>query len=518
MSKKAYTSLKHKKNHQTIPPRHLLGMLIILAEVIGVFTGVLVLAIYFTWVWYIIGAIHILLFLLILSSSDNPDYKIPWIVFILLVPILGPLCYILFYSRKLSKKQTKKLKLLKNTRIPFNQSYHYEKLKEDNPLIYSDAKYLTHAEKTNLHRNTAIKYYHLGDDIFPDLLKDINNAKEFIFLDYYIIREGVFFDTILDALIKKSKEGVEVRLLYDDIGCMRNLPGNYDKYLESLGIHTRQFNRLKYQPNSEFNNRSHRKVTVIDGLYGYTGGFNLADEYVNKIVKFGHWKDSGIRVEGELVDEFTRQFLCDYELSSPKQIDFNFEKYYRKHLVPDDGYCISFTDGPRPIYPRETAKGAILNLLNHATKNVYITTPYLITDNDVMTAIETTSLRGIDVRIITPHIPDKKLIFKMTQSSYKRLMEAGVKIYEYTPGFIHTKSYQADGQVAIIGTINLDYRSLVHNFENGVWMYNHEVIKDIEKDFLETQKISMRIEKKDVKDNIIWRFFRGIVKIFAPLM
>ncbi|MGN0806395.1 MAG: phosphatidylserine/phosphatidylglycerophosphate/cardiolipin synthase family protein, partial [Candidatus Coproplasma sp.] len=327
---------------------------------------------------------------------------------------------------------------------------------------------------------------------------------------------GLFWNTILEILKQKAAKGVEVRVIYDDIGCMMTLPGNYYKQLEKFGIRSVPFSKLRGQANNEFNNRSHRKITVIDGKIGFTGGVNLADEYINRIVKHGHWKDVGIRLQGEAVNELTRLFLIDYNLND-KNSDDDFSLYYGNESCKQDGYCIPFGDGPNPLFQRQVAKTVIINMLSQAKRYVYITTPYLIIDNELVQALENTAIRGVDVRIITPHIPDKKLVFSMTRSHYVRLLDAGVKIYEYESGFIHAKTYLSDDETAMVGTINMDYRSLVHHFENGVWIYKHGVLEDIKKDFLDTQGKSIRFERSMLKENAFQKFICAMVKVFSPL-
>ena len=284
-----------------------------------------------------------------------------------------------------------------------------------------------------------------------------------------------------------------------------------------FGIKATPFSRLKGQADNEFNNRNHRKITIIDGLVGYTGGINIADEYINEFEKYGHWKDVGIRLEGEAVWELTKLFIIDFGINTKKTLALP-ENLYPTSAIQESGYVIPFGDGPKPLFNRRVGKSVIQNMLNSATKYVYITSPYLIIDNDLCTSIENTALRGVDVKIIVPHIPDKKIIFNMTRSFYKRLMSAGVKIYEYKIGFIHAKTYITDDDYAMIGTINLDYRSLVHHFENGVWLYKCESIKDLKTDILDTLNKSIEITPPMLKTNIFNRIFRAFVRIFAPML
>lgn len=386
----------------------------------------------------------------------------------------------------------------------------------DDPLIGSQAVMLNKLSDSHVYGNTDLTYYPLGEQLFVAMVEDLKKAEKFIFMEYFIIEGGLFWNTILEILKEKAASGVEVRVVYDDIGCMMTLPGNYYKKLAKYGIKAVPFSRLRGQANNEFNNRSHRKITVIDGKVGYTGGVNIADEYINRIQKFGHWKDVGLRLQGEAVNELTRLFLIDYGLNDKNAAD-NFADYYSYEQYEQDGYCVPFGDGPKPVYDRQVSKSVILNMLNQAKRYVYITTPYLIIDSELTEALENAAIRGIDVRIITPHIPDKKLVFLMTRSHYNRLMRAGVKIYEYESGFVHAKTYLSDDETAMIGTVNMDYRSLVHHFENGVWVYKHKVIENVKKDFSDTQAKSIEFAIGMVKENVFQRAVRAFAKIISPL-
>ena len=499
-----------------IPTRHIISMLLILLEYSAVIAFVVVLVIYVPYFWILILIIQLVSAIGIINSKDNPDYKVPWLFIVMLIPIIGFMTYFMFYSRNLSKKQLKKMNQLKATTLK-DDSYVLQELETTSPKAYSQAKCLKDLANTHLYQNTKITYLPSGEEMFSSLLEDLKRANEFIFLDYFIIEQGLFWNSILNILKEKVTEGVEVGVVYDDIGCMTKLPGKYYKELTKYGIHTVPFGILKGQVNNEFNNRNHRKMTIIDGKIAYTGGINLADEYINHKKPFGHWKDVAIRLEGEAVDELTRLFLFDYGISVRKE-NPEFKKYYKGYKKEDSGYCIPFGDGPKPVFERRVAKTLIMTMLGQAEKYMYITTPYLIIDGELTSAIENASLRGVDVRIITPHIPDKKVVFMITRGSYDRLMKAGVKIYEYEPGFIHAKTYICDDKFAIIGTINLDYRSLVHHFENGVWLYNHQVIGDIKKDFELSQSKSIKIEKGMFKEKALAKTFKSLINIFSSLL
>lgn len=451
-----------------------------------------------------------------INRNDNPDYKLPWLFFVMLIPIIGFMLYFMFYSRKLTKKQTERINSLTAQRIQKDDAAVIAEINSQNEIIGAQAVMLKKLSDSHVYGNNDIRYYPLGEELFSAMVDDLKKAEKFIFMEYFIIENGLFWDSILEILKEKAANGVEVRVVYDDIGCMMTLPGNYCKQLKKFGIKAVPFARLCGQANNEFNNRSHRKITVIDGKVGYTGGVNIADEYINRIQKHGHWKDVGLRLRGEAVNELTKLFLTDYGLNDKKAND-DFTDYYGNEICESGGYCIPFGDGPKPIYGRHVAKSAILNMLNQAKRYVYITTPYLIIDNELTEALENAAIRGIDVRVITPHIPDKKLVFSITRSHYARLMRAGVKIYEYESGFIHAKTYLSDDETAIVGTCNMDYRSLVHHFENGVWIYGHAVIQDIKRDFADTQEKSIKFDRGMIKENLWQRAIRAFAKVFSPL-
>ena len=500
-----------------IPVRYILAALITLFEVLAIIAIVIGFCYYIPYFYIAAYITTFACVLKIIASDDNPDYKIPWMLFVLVIPVAGFMLYFIFSSRKLKKKYIKRLNKLKNNSYHYNSKDSLDNLKKENIVAYSQAKMLCDISESNLFNNTEQVYFSSGEEYFASLLTDLKIAKKFIFMEYFIIEEGKFWNSILDVLKEKVKEGVEVKIVYDDIGCMATLPGNYKKILKSYGIGATPFSRLRGSADSEFNNRSHRKITVIDGVIGYTGGINIADEYINEIQKFGHWKDVGLKITGDAVKELTKLFMIDYGINVKEYPNEEIELYPDNNII-DEGYVIPFGDGPKPLYERRVGKSVIQNMLNSANHYMYITTPYLIIDNDLCNSLENAALRGVDVRIIVPHIPDKKIVFGMTKSFYKRLMDAKVKIYEYEPGFIHAKTYIADDSFAMVGTINLDYRSLVHHFENGVWMYNCDVIKDIKKDIDDVIEKSILITNDMLKTNLITRFIRAIVRIFAPML
>lgn len=516
-------TLKYKVNNKVvertynyIPVRYVIAVILTVLEVAAIIGIVAALCYFLPYFYLLAWATEIGCVIKIIASDDNPDYKVPWLLFVLILPIAGFMLYFIFYSRRLQKKYVRRLKELKERGYVRDESV-LARLKAEDGMAYSQAKMLCDISESQVFDNTAQTYFPLGEDMWKSLLQDLQGAEKFIYMEYFIIEEGVFWNSILAILKEKAKSGVEVKLVYDDVGCMATLPGDYAKRLKKDGIAAVPFSRLKGQADSEFNNRSHRKITVIDGKIGYTGGVNIADEYINQKIRFGHWKDTAIRLEGRGVYELTRLFLIDFGLNF-QSVESVREDLYPRSNVRAEGYVIPFGDGPMPLYERRVSKCAIQNMLQTATQYVYMTTPYLIIDNDLCQTIENTALRGVDVRIIVPHIPDKKLVFGMTRSFYPRLMKAGVKIYEYEPGFIHAKSYVADGKYAIIGTVNLDYRSLVHHFENGVWMYGTKGVEAIRADIEKTLEKSIPVTCDMQKISLLQRLIRSMVRIFAPLL
>ncbi|MBQ3064340.1 MAG: cardiolipin synthase [Clostridia bacterium] len=501
-----------------IPLRYIFAIILTVLEAAAIIGIVVALCCYIPYFYIMMWGINLICVIRIVASDDNPDYKVPWLILVLLLPVIGLMLYFIFGSRKLTRAQQKNLGKLRQLHYKKDDSASLATLKALNRHAHNEAKMLCKIADTALFTDTETTYYPTGEALMAAMLADLTQAKRFIYMEYFIIADGVLWQAILDILKEKAAAGVDVRVVFDDIGCMTTLKGNYAKILQKHGIAAIPFNRLRGSADSRFNNRSHRKITVIDGEIGYTGGANIADEYINQKNRFGHWKDAGLRLSGEAVYELTRLFMVDYVINKralPDDIDALYPALPPRKA---EGYVIPFGDGPRPLYRRAIGKHVIQNMLASATRYVYMTTPYLIIDNDLCTDIENAALRGIDVRIIVPHIPDKRLVFEMTRSYYPRLARAGVKIYEYTPGFIHAKCYLADDTTALIGTFNLDYRSLVHHFENGVWLYKTDAIPALKADLEATLQISTPILEADLHPSLRQRIFRAMVRIFAPLL
>ena len=454
----------------------------------------------------------------IVNRSMSPESKVTWLI-VTFVPVFGPLLYLMFGERRLSKKELKQLQELNSIAFHENNGRQLHlQLQETDKSAYGIINALLHMDSNaGVYDQTDSQFFASGEEMWQQMLEDLKRAEKFIFLEYYIVDEGLMWDSILEVLEEKAAQGVEVKMLYDDIGCMVTLPGDYTVYLRSKGIDAHKFNKVIPRMTVAYNNRDHRKILVIDGQISYTGGINLADEYINHIERFGHWKDSGIRIDGPATQAFTRLFLMNWYINCGEISDF--DQYHLKNQTRSgSGLCIPYGSGPKPIYQMKMGKIVYQNLINQAEDFVYITTPYLIIDYDLTEDIKNAAMRGVDVRIVTPYIPDKKLIQLVTRGAYPDLLSAGVRIFEYTPGFIHSKQMIVDDRFAAVGTINLDYRSLVHHYENAVLLYKTESIADIRKDFEEIFEQSQEIFSDTI--NLTWyqMMIKEVTQLFAPML
>ena len=466
----------------------------------------------------VIVSLYIGTILAIVNRNMPPESKVTWILFAV-VPVFGFLLYLMIGERRLSKKEIRQLEKMDSMKFREDNSYDLRvQLKQENKSAFGIVKSLLSMDhNADVYDGTASQYFPLGEEMFEAMLDDLRSAKKFIFLEFYIIDPGLMWNRILEILVDKVQQGVEVKLLYDDIGCMATLSGDYTKRLRKMGIDAHKFNKVIPRMTVAYNNRDHRKILVVDGQVGYTGGINLADEYINHIVRFGHWKDGGVRLEGGAVKALTRLFLMNWYINRGEITDFD-RYHFDSQRVEGKGLYIPYGSGPKPIYKEQVGKAVYQNIINQAIDYVYITTPYLIIDYDLTEDIKNAAMRGVDVRIVTPFIPDKKLIQIVTRGAYPDLLEAGVKIYEYTPGFIHSKNVISDDELAVVGTINFDYRSLVHHYENAVLMYQTETIADIKQDFEGLFDISKEISLETLQNSWYQRLLKEIMQLFAPLL
>ncbi len=507
--------------------RYTLSALVILMSLAFILFLIYVASAYSLIFYIALVAIDILVIVSIINRETHPEYKIPWLVITLLIPFFGVALYNIFYSRKLSRKEARLLTKIHNeAELAAGQAHseiereHLSVLKElHSPAAGKVRAILGDDPGADLYMGTESKYYPLGELMFADMLSDMERAEKYIFLEFFIIQEGEMWDKMYSIMKSKAEAGVDVRLLYDDIGCMKTLPASFPKKLRADGIKCYRFAKVTPRVSAIHNNRDHRKILCVDGSVAYTGGINIADEYINKRQRFGHWKDGGIRVFGHAALGFVRLFLSMWDFTTG--CVSNYPEYFAapyNSKAGDNGYYIPFGSGPAPIYSRPVGKNVFINLINQAQKYVYITTPYLIIDYALTDALKGAALRGVDVRIITPGIADKKKIKVMTKSAYPGLMESGVKIYEYIPGFIHEKVIVVDDLYAVVGTINFDFRSLVHHFEDGLWMYNTPTVWDIKEQFEKTASASDEIDEKEAQLTLFEKLVKNMIRLFAPLL
>ena len=456
--------------------------------------------------------------LAIVSSQMEPGYKIAWLLVILPFPVFGGIFYLLVGGGHVPRRTRRRMQgILHKSAVALREDFKADDLLPLGGDAAGQASYLEQYAACPAYTNTETEYFPLGDLAFPKMLEKLRQAERYIFLEYFIIQPGVFWDTILAVLEEKAAEGVDVRVIYDDMGCMFTLPRDYDQQLAAKGIQCRVFNRFVPVMSLRLNNRDHRKLMIIDGQVGFTGGINLADEYINQRRRFGHWKDSAILLDGDAVWSMTVMFLTMWDHIASWDEDLDPFRPPAAPVRPWTGYVQPYTDTPLDL---ETVGQAVyLNMIAKAKNYIYITTPYLIIDVATSTALCNAAKSGVDVRIITPHIPDKRYVFEVTRAHYPPLLEAGVRIYEYTPGFIHAKNFVVDDRFATVGTVNLDYRSLFLHFENGVWLCEAPCIQDIRADFEQTLQVCEPITLRRFKHlNILLQLYRSILRVFAPLM
>ena len=492
---------------------------IILIELVLVFGIILYMSQIAPIIWVtLVFLISVATVIAIVNRSMSPESKVTWLI-VTFVPVFGPLLYLMFGERRLSKKELKQLQELNSIAFHENNGRQLHlQLQETDKSAYGIINALLHMDSNaEVYDHTDSQFFANGEEMWQQMLEDLKRAEKFIFLEYYIVDEGLMWDSILEVLEEKAAQGVEVKMLYDDIGCMVTLPGDYTVHLRSKGIDAHKFNKVIPRMTVAYNNRDHRKILVIDGQISYTGGINLADEYINHIERFGHWKDSGIRIDGPATQAFTRLFLMNWYINRGEISDF--DQYHLENQTRfGSGLCIPYGSGPKPIYKTKVGKIVYQNLINQAEDFVYITTPYLIIDYDLTEDIKNAAMRGVDVRIVTPHIPDKKLIQLVTRGAYPDLLSAGVRIFEYTPGFIHSKQMIVDDRFAAVGTINLDYRSLVHHYENAVLLYKTESIADIRKDFEGIFEQSQEIFSDTINPTWYQMMIKEVTQLFAPML
>ena len=479
---------------------------------------------YFIYLYGLNLIVGMIFTFIIINDNINPAFKITWILISIALPFLGGIIYLTFGEKRLLKSVKKRLF---NFSIKFKDSmdltkdYDIETLNDSDMNVYRQAKYVNTATGSPVFFNTKTKYFSSGEKSFEEYLNDLKSAKKFIFMEYFIISEGFFLDSVLKILKEKAEKGLDIKIILDDVGSIFTLSNKKIEEMKSYGIKIVEFNQIHGIILPKHNNRTHRKMTIIDGKIAYTGGINIADEYINVIEKYGYWKDSVLKLEGHAVASFINMFISLWDYSTGENTDLN-SLYDKKDIEKNSnikeelGVVIPFSETP---IEESTSENMYLNMIRRANRYIYITTPYLIITWEMENALISAAKTGVDVRIITPHIPDKKYVHLLTRSFYKRLIDNGVKIYEFEKGFIHAKNFVCDDEFVVIGSINLDYRSLYLHFECAVWTFGTPIIKDVKRDFERTLKKSIAITPEWIKKRkLITRILQSLLKLFAPLM
>lgn len=474
---------------------------------------------YFAWIEVATRVIAVLLALRIYGMHTNAALKMPWIILILTVPVLGVSLYLMMGKSDLTKKKRQQFekiqdslsgKLVQDTEVA-------KRLEKQDLAIANQSRYIQNYGKYHVYQNTDIIFFDEAADGLEAQKEAIRGAKSFIFMEYHAIEDAESFGAVRDLLAEKVKEGVEVRIFYDDVGSIGFINRDFIGRMEKLGIQCRVFNPVHPVLNMFMNNRDHRKITVIDGETGFTGGYNLADEYFNLTHPYGYWKDTGVQIKGDAVRSLTVMFFEMWNVI--KKTDDDYDRYLPKisYQAVESGYVQPYADSP--LDEEHVGENVYLNLIKNAKRYIYFMTPYLIITDEMNRELGLAAKRGVDVRIVTPGIPDKKLVYRITRSYYAGLVRRGVRIYEYTPGFCHGKQCVCDDEAATVGTINLDYRSLYFHFENGVYFYDCRAVKEVKKDFDRVLPVCSEVtEKYRTGRSAMLRIGQCILRLFAPLL
>ncbi|MBR3347508.1 MAG: cardiolipin synthase [Solobacterium sp.] len=455
----------------------------------------------------------------VINKDEDSQYKIGWIFLILALPVLGSFLFLLCFGRKMPKRLANgTIRADARLRDLLKQDPEtLQNLKENDPECAYHFLPGVHVSGFPVYQNTRVEYYDSGEAFLPAMLEELKQAKHFIFMEYYIIQTGTMWNQVLDVLKQKVEEGVEVKLIYDDFGCYSRIPAHYDRELNQMGIETYRFNKMRPALVITMNNRDHRKLCVIDNRIGFTGGVNLADEYININSPYGYWRDSAMKMEGEAVTSLTVMFLGMFSYLRKDENEIDYTRYIGVHRVEQNKDCWYQPFSDTPTDEIDMGLSVHLNLVNSARRYIYIDTPYLVLNSDMLGALCLSARNGTDVRIMTPGIPDKQTVFQITRSNYYKLIKAGVKIYEYTPGFNHRKNVVAD-DMCLIGTVNTDYRSYFLQFENGVLMHDPHMAETMRRAFeagLE-QAEQITLEKCQSVNGVV-RLYRAILALMAPL-
>lgn len=464
--------------------------------------------------------LSLLILIPIIERPASPEVKMAWAIPILIFPFFGGILYLMSGASKPRRKMRRALAEQQNQASALlpDGKRAIEQIRKICPADAGQFVYLTR-QGYPCYVGNRTQFYRSGEQAFPDMLAALESAEKYIFIEYFIINRGKMWDAVLEILERKVAQGVEVKVIYDDVGSMRGLPHAYDKVLEKKGIGCIRFNPYRPVYSMIMNNRDHRKYMIVDGRIGFTGGINLADEYINQEQRFGYWKDNAVLIEGDAVRGMTLSFLQLWNARCKKGRAVSPEAYLLPMTEQDvgQGFITPYADAP--VDSEYLAENVYLNIINNATEYLYIATPYLIIDSAMQSALTLAAKRGVDVRIVLPAIPDKKVVNQVTKSHYAVLLESGVLIYEYTPGFIHEKCLVCDGKIATVGTVNLDYRSLYLHYENGCVFYGGDIISKVHDNMQQNFAVSKRITEVNKRQGLlISRLYYAIIRLLAPVM
>ena len=469
-------------------------------------------------VQFVVSVLVVVFLLRIISAHQRPSSKLSWIILILIFPVFGVPMYLFNGSGRPTRKMQKRIMQAKAD----NQKQLGE-VAVPTQTTRGDAitHYIAKSGGYPVFHDGKVTYYKSGEEVFPEMIKALKTAEKFILVEYFIIAHGKVWGEILKILLEKAEQGVQVRIIYDDFGCMVTLPPRYDEYLESLSknIKCLAFNPVVPLFAVRMNNRDHRKMLVIDGKIAFTGGMNLADEYIGEIRRFGYWKDSAVKITGSSVQSFSRSFF--YIWNAFRKDKENLQNFLAPKQAGEGEQQGEFTIQPYddcPLDAVSVGETVYVDTIDKAERYVWIFTPYLVLDDYMRASLCQASLRGVDVRIVTPGVPDKKTVYRLTRANYEILLKAGVRIYEYTPGFIHSKSMVCDDTCAVVGTINLDYRSLYHHFENAVYFSDAKAVEEVKRDCEDTFAVSQQRTLENIKRGFIGRLFDSVLRVFETLM
>ncbi len=456
----------------------------------------------------------------IINSEENSAFKMTWMLFVMAFPVVGTIAYIYVKTQPATRWMGKRFAALRMETDKYlaQKQEILDGLRSSKPANANIATYLSRQVGFPTYRNTEVTYFSLGEEKFQAMVAELKKARKFIFMEYFIVEKGHMWDVVLDVLKRKAAAGVEVRFMYDGMCAISMLPYNYPEQLRKFGIQCKMAMPLKPFLSTVQNNRDHRKICVIDGRVGFTGGINIGDEYINEKERFGHWKDTAVMLKGDAVQSLTMMFLQMWNVEEKRP------ENYRRYLTPmsrelkrELGYVLPYGDSP--FDNENVGEEVYFHILNHAKKYVHIMTPYLILDGEMITTLTRTAKSGVEVIIIMPHIPDKWYAFAVAKTYYHELIKAGVQIYEYEPGFVHAKVFVSDDDTATVGTINLDYRSLYLHFECGVFIYNNSVVDKIERDFEQTLSKCRKVNLLEVKNRtLLTKIVGQVLRLVAPLM